>query len=170
MKLANLPLKGLLAAGAMLLSLGAVPTASAADPDFVWDLPMGMACPSFDLRLEGYVADSRVARTFYDKSGNVVRMFAGGKGNVLKFINLNTSTSLTLRTGGSVERYGITDGSIVTYTATGHNVVIMFPTDIPAGPSTKLYIGRLDFSIDSGGTWTMLSRTGTELDICAALE
>ncbi len=46
----------------------------------------------------------------------------------------------------------------------------MFPTDIPAGPSTKLYIGRLDFSIDAGGTWTMLSRSGTQFDICAALQ
>lgn len=159
-------------AGAVLLSFGAaVPTAVADDPDFVWDLPMGVACPSFDLRLEGYIADSRVYRTFYDKNGNVVRMFAGGKGNVLKFINLNTQASLTLRTGGSVEKTGVReDGSVSTYTAMGHNVVIMFPTDIPAGPSTKLYIGRVDFSIDTGGTWTMLSRTGTQFDICAALQ
>ncbi len=171
MKLENLPLKGLLAAGAMLMSLGvAAPTASAADPDFVWDLPMGVACPSFDLRLEGYIADSRVFRTFYDKSGNVVRMFAGGKGNLLTFINLNTTASLTLRTGGSVEKTAFYDDGTTGYTAMGHNVVIMFPTDIPAGPSTKLYIGRLDFSVDTGGTWTMLSKSGSELDICAALE
>jgi hypothetical protein len=171
MKLAYLPLKGLLAAGAVLLSLGAaVPTAAAADPpDFWFDLSAGWACPSFDLRVEGYVADSRVFRTFYDKSGNQVRMFAGGKGNVLKFINLSTNAALTIRTGGSVEKTGFNGDGSTTYTAMGHNVVIMFPTDIPAGPSTKLYLGRVDFSIDTGGTWTMLSSPGRELDICAAL-
>jgi len=171
MKFENLPLKGLLAAGAVLLSLGAaVPTAVAADPDFTFDLPMGLACPSFDLRLEGFVADSRVSRTFYDKSGNVVRMFAGGKGNVLTFTNLSNGASLTLRTGGSVEKIGLNADGSSTYTAMGHNVVIMFPTDIPPGPSTKLYIGRLDFSIDSVGIYSLLRKTGYEMDICAALE
>jgi hypothetical protein len=165
-------LKGFLSAGVVILSLGAAaPTATADVPDFTWDLPMGVACPTFDLRLEGFVSDLRVSRTFYDKSGNPVRMFAGGKGNVLRFTNLNTTASLTLRTGGSVERTGLAaDGSITTYTAMGHNVVIMFPTDIPAGPSTKLYLGRVDFSIDAGGTWTMLSKSGTQFDICAALQ
>ena len=125
MKLENLPLKGLLAAGAMMLSLGAaVPTAAAGEPDFVLDLPIGVACPSFDLRLEGFVADSRVFRTFYDKSGNAVRMFAGGKGNVLKFINVYTNAALTLRTGGSVEKTGFNDDGSTTYTLMGHNVVI----------------------------------------------
>jgi hypothetical protein len=172
MKFEGKLLNGILSAGAVLLSLGAAaPTAVADVPDFTWDLPMGIACPTFDLRLEGFVSDQRVSRVFYDKSGNPVRMFAGGKGNTLKFTNLSTNASLTLRTGGSVERTGLGEGgSVVTYSAIGHNVVIMFPTDIPAGPSTKLYIGRLDFSIDAGGTWTMLSRSGTQFDICAALQ
>lgn len=165
-------LKGMLVAGAVWLCLGAAaPTASAAGtPDFTYDLPMGLGCPSFDLRIEGFIPDSRVFRTFHDKSGNPVRMFAGGKGNVLTLTNLNTGTAMTLRTGGSVERTRLnSDGSSI-YTALGHSVVTLFPTDTPAGPSTKLYLGKVVFSIDANYTFVMLSSAGKELDLCAALD
>jgi hypothetical protein len=96
-------------------------------------------------------------------------MFAGGKGNVLKFTNLNTGASLTIRTGGSVEQTRLNDDGTSTTTVLGHSVVTLFPTDIPAGPSTKLYLGRLVFNVDAEYTFTQLSSAGREVDICAAL-
>ena len=54
-------------------------------------------------------------------------------------------------------------------TATGHNVLILFPSDVPAGPSTTLYVGRVVYTIGTDGVFTLVSTRGTATDICAAL-
>ena len=59
----------------------------------------------------------------------------------------------------------------MTVSLTGWNVLFLFPTDVPAGPSTTLHVGRLvdeddglaNFVVDERRTH---SRT---TDICAAL-
>ena len=60
------------------------------------------------------------------------------------------------------------DGS-QTVTVTGHNVLILFPSDVPAGPSTTLYVGRVVYTIGTDGVFTLVSTSGTATDICAAL-
>ena len=58
-----------------------------------------------------------------------------------------------------------------TWVTTGHELVVLFPTDLPAGPATTLYVGRLIFTLDPN-TFTFLgirSFTGKSIDICAAL-
>jgi hypothetical protein len=60
------------------------------------------------------------------------------------------------------------DGSR-TVTLTGHNLLILFPTDVPPGPSTTLYVGRVVFTVDAGGVFTLESTSGRATDICAAL-
>jgi hypothetical protein len=60
------------------------------------------------------------------------------------------------------------DGS-QTWMMMGHNVLILFPTDVPAGPSTTLYVGRIVFTVDISGVYTLQSTNGTSVDICAAL-
>jgi hypothetical protein len=47
-------------------------------------------------------------------------------------------------------------------------VLILFPTDVPAGPSTTLYVGRVVFTV-VGDVFTLRSTSGTATDICAAL-
>ena len=56
-----------------------------------------------------------------------------------------------------------------TIQATGHNVVIFFPTDIPAGPSTTLYVGRVVYTVDAAGVFTLLSTSGRTTDLCVLL-
>jgi hypothetical protein len=56
-----------------------------------------------------------------------------------------------------------------TVVTTGHNVLILFPTDVPAGPSTTLYAGRVVFMIDKSGIFALESTRGMSTDICAAL-
>jgi hypothetical protein len=51
---------------------------------------------------------------------------------------------------------------------TGHFVLIFFPTDVPAGPSTTQYVGRVVY-IDNKGMFTLQSVSGTSLNICAAV-
>jgi hypothetical protein len=60
------------------------------------------------------------------------------------------------------------DGSTTTV-LTGHNLVILFPSDDPPGPSTTLHTGRVVFKVDTAGTFTILKTTGRALDICATL-
>lgn len=138
-------------------------------PDAVIDLPAGLACAGFDLRVEIWNNPNRVFKEFRDKDGNVVRILTAGKGNTLSFTNRSTNKKLSLKPNGSVEHvaFGL-DGS-QTWSVTGHNVLILFPTDVPAGPSTTLYVGRVVFTVDTNAVFTLQSVSGRSTDICAAL-
>lgn len=60
-------------------------------------------------------------------------------------------------------------GGLQTHVATGHNVLIFFPSDVPAGPSTTLYVGQVVFTVDAQGTFTFVRSSGSTIDVCAAL-
>lgn len=144
------------------------PSVSAADP-VIEDYPAGLACPNFDLRLEIGGAPHQTSKEFHDKNGNLVRFHAAGRGNALTFINLNTGASLPLKMNGfSVTVVFNADGSIRAKSL-GHVVVIMFATDVPAGPSTTLYVGQLVYTVDPAGVFTLENARGNSIDICAEL-
>jgi hypothetical protein len=132
------------------------------------DLPAGQACPGFDVRLEAS-GEVQVNKTFYDKSGDPVRAISAGRGSILTFTNLQNGTSLTLKTGGSVSRTTFNRDGSYTVTGTGHNVLILFPTDVPAGPTTTLYLGKLVYTVDASQVFTVLQTSGKQVDICAVL-
>jgi hypothetical protein len=51
-----------------------------------------------------------------------------------------------------------------------HNVVILFPTDNPPGPSTTLVVGRAVIIISPPNNhFDVLSVTGQQTDICGLL-
>ena len=77
---------------------------------------------------------------------------------------------LTLRANGSVEKTSLNPDGGFTSMVMGHNVIIFFPTDIPPGPSTTLYVGRVTYSVDPSGVWTLLSTAGNATDLCAELD
>jgi hypothetical protein len=153
---------------ASVLAVGTpVPVAAAAD-DISIELPAGVAC-AFPLLVEG-TGDKRIMREFTDRNGNVVRTLAAGKGFTLTFTNVSTGESLTLPSSGSVERRTINGDGTSTVVSTGHNVLILFPTDIPAGPSTTLYVGRIVYTVvDATQVFTLQSTSGTTTDLCALL-
>lgn len=157
---------------ALILTLTAVPgfgsPATAADPpDQVFDLPAGVACDDFALRLES--RGGQDFKEFTDKNGNVVRSLRAGKGAALTFINLSTDATFSLKANGSVtHRIFNPDGSR-TEIITGHNVLILFPTDVPAGPSTTLHEGRVVITVESGEVFTVQQVSGRTTDICAIL-
>lgn len=159
--------RGSFAVGVLLALLGSGMPAAAAD--FVIDFPPGQACQTFDLRAEITQNPHRVFKEFFDKNGNLVRILTAGKGNQLSFSNLTTGAILSLKANGSVERILLNPDGTQTYTTTGHNVLILFPTDVPAGPSTTLYVGRVVFTVDSSGVFTLKSTSGKSMDICSAL-
>ena len=56
-----------------------------------------------------------------------------------------------------------------TVTDTGHTVLIFLPSDVPAGPSTTLYLGRVVYTVDKDDKATLQEVHGKTTDICAAL-
>ena len=143
--------------------LGSVSLAATAA---TFDFPTGLAC-NFELRIDS-VGGPLVQKTFTDKSGNFVRQLAAGTGGKLTFTNVKTGATLTLPSNGSVQQ--VTQvGNDYLDVATGHNLLILYPTDVPAGPTTTLYVGRVVFTIDSVGIFTLLGSSGKSTDICASL-
>ena len=165
-KTRNLALR--VAALALAPALPVATAATAAAQDFEFTLEAGVAC-DFALHVEG-TGDNRIMREFTDEDGNVVRILSAGKGFDLTFTNLSTSETVELPSNGSVMRTTINADGTETVENTGHNVLILFPTDVPAGPSTTLYVGRLVYTVDlNTGVFTLQSTSGPTTDICALL-
>lgn len=98
-----------------------------------------------------------------------MRVLETGKGNELVFTNDDTGKSISLKSNGSVSNTTFNSGGMRTVEVMGHNVVILFPTDVPAGPSTKLYVGRLVYEADGSDNFVLKSVSGRATDICAQL-
>lgn len=144
------------------------PTVMPPGQDQTLELPAGVACSDFGVEI--VVIGGQDLKTFTDKNGNVVRTLSAGKGSTLTFTNLDTGESLTLRPNGSTTHTTINADGTFDVTATGHNVLVLFPSDVPAGPSTKLYVGQLRFNVDPAtGVFTVTSFRGKTTDLCAAL-
>jgi hypothetical protein len=136
--------------------------------DFVIELPAGSACEGFDLRIEG-TGGNQVVKEFVDRNGNVVRVLSAGTGSALSFTNLSTAATFSLRSNGAVSQTTLNPDGSSTVTITGHNVVILFPTDVPAGPSTTLHVGRVVYTVDANEVFTVEQVSGETTDICAVL-
>jgi hypothetical protein len=157
-------------AAAALLGACVLVTASPASAAASTDLPAGIACPDFPLRIAG--SDGRVrVKEFTDKSGKVVlRILQVATGVVLTYTNLTTQKSVSIKTSGSVWHIVNNPDETQTWTMTGHNGLILFPTDIPAGPTTTQYNGRVVFNFDpANGFAEVISTSGRARDICAEL-
>lgn len=112
----------------------------------------------------------QVEHIFVDANGNTVRTLSTGVGSQLTFTDLSTNATIALPSNGLVTNTVVNADGTQTLTLTAHNVLILFPTDVPAGPSTTLYVGRVLFTIGlDGETFMLQSTSGTATDICAAL-
>jgi hypothetical protein len=150
---------------AVLLVGAAGPVAAS---DYHLDFPAGVAC-DFALGVDIDVVGPQNYREFTDSAGNVLWILSAGRGNALTFTNQATGEMLSLRATGAVAKtIPHPDGSM-TQIFTGMNVLVMYPTDVPAGPSTTLYVGRVVVDFDASYTTTIRSTSGATTDICAAL-
>jgi len=158
-----------LAAGlAVVMATGGAAVARADDPPaFSVTFPAGLACP-FELQVDGYGAGSQVVKTFTDRHGNVKTLTAG-TGNALVFTNTDNDATYSTRANGSVTQIVSRPDGSSTIALAGHNVLFLFPTDVPAGPSTTLYVGWVVVDVDAAGVYTVRSASGSAFDICAAV-
>jgi hypothetical protein len=115
-------------------------------------------------------------KEFVDRNGDPVRIITAGKGFLLTYTNYGpdpdnpvAGASVTIRTDGSVSKTTYNPDGTQTVSATGHNGLILFPTDVPAGPTTTHYIGRIVYTIDEDFVFTLVSTSGSQRDICAEL-
>lgn len=112
------------------------------------------------------------SKEFVDGNGNPARAIYAGKGSFMTFTNMDTSATLSVKAYGFAahETYNL-DGTIDAI-VTGHVVQWLYSTDVPAGPSMTLYVGRLVFTYDAdtGANLNLQSFAGKSTDICAALQ
>jgi len=148
----------------MAAALGLSGTALA---DFTQVFPAGNAC-EFDLQIDGS-GGNQVQREFFDKNGTLVRTLSAGTGSALVFTNLGTGRTFATKSNGAVTHVTKGPNGLDTYISTGHNVVILFPSDFPPGPSTTLYVGSVEYTVDVNFTFTLLGSSGKKTDICAEL-
>lgn len=160
---------GLACAVAVLLAAVALLPAGRANAvsDSTMTFPAGQAC-SFALQIDSTGAP-QVNKSFVGPDGSV-RFLSAGKGSDLVFTNLASGATYALKGNGAVSWTRIDESGSARITLTGHNIVIYFPTDVPAGPSTTLVVGREDIAVDLATfQFTRRARSGETTDICAAL-
>jgi hypothetical protein len=148
------------------LSLGSLQASAQATPDFTVPFEAGVAC-SFPLTIEGTNAKG-ISTEYTDKDGNL-NVWLTGKGYAFRYTNTTTGKSTTTKSQPAAQ-HTITypDGSqrITTY---GASLIVMFPTDIPAGPTTKYYNGVTDMTITAQGVGTLIDEDAYGIDICHVL-
>jgi hypothetical protein len=129
------------------------------------DFPAGLVC-SFELAVD-VVANNEVATTFPAKpNGDVVVLITGRLVN--RITNVETGESITVNVSGPLRITFHPDGSATTENE-GRTLVFLFPFSIPAGPRTFINSGRVVFTFAPGGPPTLVTLTGQQEDICAAL-
>ena len=129
-------------------------------------MPAGLGC-DFALGVE-IRGGTQVSREFTDKDGNL-RTLAAGKGSENTYINLETGETFVQKAAGSVTRITHYPDGSSEWVYTGSNSLILFPSDVPAGPSTTLTSGRVVFTIGTDGVFTVTEVSGKTTDICAEL-
>jgi hypothetical protein len=138
--------------------------ASAQEHDIV--LPAGVGC-DFALALDN-IEGPPLRREFTDRNGNKVRVFAGKSGAVI-YTNFETGESVSFQSRGTRLRETTDATGTLLLEYSGHVGLVLFPTDVPAGPSTTQISGSLVLTVESSGVTTVQKVQGQQIDICARL-
>jgi len=149
-----------------ILLCGAASTASAA----AIELPAGVAC-DFSLGLDGGAFPPE-RKTFTDPNGNPIVVLSAGKSGAVTYTNLDTNPNetLTFPSRGTALRITTRSDGTQLWEFSGNVGILLFPTDIPAGPSTTQINGRLVLSVNPVTGFTrVLKQEGRQIDVCAAL-
>jgi hypothetical protein len=165
-RIARVVLAGGLAGSLLTAGAGA---ATAAESRIV--LPAGLACADFALGVDLGAPRSAngVWRVFHDRDGSVVRTLLAGTGYQMTFTNLTSGAAITFASGGAVIHSTVAADGTETVRATGHILLVLYPTDYPVGPSTTVYTGNATYTVDPWLTFTLQAWSGRKIDVCAAL-
>lgn len=126
----------------------------------------GLAC-AFPLHGEPLI-DQEVTKTFPPEPNGDVRQIITGR-LVFELSNLDTDKSLIVNISGPVLVVRHPDGSIRADFGGRSGPITFSPTDIPPGPKSFINSGRLVVDITPTGQFILVSQSGHEEDVCAAL-
>jgi hypothetical protein len=163
-RLRRLATATVLASAAMIVA--AQPASAQEEFDIL--LPAGLACP-FELGINNPEFPP-LKREFTDRNGNPVRLFAGQSG-AISYTNTDTGESVSFNARGTRLRE-TTDPTtgLQTLEFSGQVGLILFESDVPAGPSTTQISGRLVVTFDPVTGFTEVQeQRGRQIDICAEL-
>ena len=150
----------------VLVSAAMIAAASPASAAEI-ELPAGVGC-DFPLGLDGGAFPPE-RRDFTDRNGNPVTLLAGRSG-ALTWTNLTTGESISFTSRGTALRVTETSPTSQLLEFSGHVGLVLFPTDVPAGPSTTQISGRLVLRVNpTNGDTEVLKQQGQQIDVCAAL-
>lgn len=152
-------------AAVAVLATVVIPSPAFADDPLIF--PAGQVC-DFAVQVDR-TGGRLVAREFTNPQTGTVRSLLAGRGTDLTFTNLATGSTFSLKGNGSVSSTTFEADGSATVRSTGHNVILMFPTDHPAGPSTTLYVGQVVYDMDDQFNFTIISSSGRTVDICGEL-
>jgi hypothetical protein len=150
-----------------------------AQPASAVDLP-GPPAPTagcaFPLRILPITGDPNtggfppVRRELKDQNGNTVYLLLAGKNGGVVYTNLDTEESLSFRPRGTAIKQTTDSNGSTTWVVTGHFGLTLFSTDIPKGPSTFFYDGRVVFVDNPGDAADVfIESSGKKTDVCAEL-
>jgi hypothetical protein len=129
------------------------------------DFPAGLAC-GFEVASQT-VTNNEFTTTFpAETNGDVVQLVTGSVAQ--RFTNVATGKTLSATLSGPGTIVFHPDGS-VTARAEGPSVLILFPGDIPSGPSFVINYGQYVVNITASGQFIVQKQTGAQFDVCAAL-
>ena len=97
-------------------------------------------------------------------------VLSAGKSGAVTYTNLDTDPeeSLTFPSRGTALRVTTQSDGTQLLEFSGNVGIILFPTDVPAGPSTTQINGRLVLSFDPASGFTeVLKQEGKQIDVCA---
>lgn len=144
-------------------------TVTGPPPDKHFDLPKGLACPDFDLLVDLTGSHTRT-KTFTTKDGATVRTIEAGKGYDRKYTNKFTKKSVYFPSKTYSADTTFDENGLRTITSTGHFGIIMFPSDVPAGPSTTEYVGRVVHTATPNEDFHIIEVHAKTIDVCAILK
>ena len=149
-------------------AMAAPPTREPRTPSGFGPAPAGIAC-AFPVSIDLISGDEGHDFTFFDKNGNVVRQMSTARPSTWAITNLDTGASYSFNLPAGHLRLTTSSDGTTTVVISGASVGFNAPTDTPPGPFTTSDVGRLVLVIDPDGNGTILSVSGKEVDLCAAV-
>ena len=109
-----------------------------------------------------------------DKNGNDIVLLAGQSGAVTYTNHDNPEKSITFKARGTRFKTTTRPDGTARLEFSGHIGIILFPTDVPAGPSTTQISGHVvveNAAADSNDVVvsTVVQQVGQQIDVCAAI-
>jgi hypothetical protein len=125
-------------------------------------------CKGFPLGVD--LTDSQTrTKTFKNKKGEVVRTLEEGNGYKRVYTNLKTNKKVSFPSKFFSADTTFNKKGLQTVTSTGRFGLILFPTDVPPGPSTTEYVGRVVYTVNTDGVFTIKKVDAKKTDVCALL-